>query len=250
MKEKKPILAVALDYPDLDQALKMVNELGDRVEYYKLGMELFYACGPSGLARLQEGGKKIFLDLKLHDIPNTVAAAVRSVVRQGIWMINVHAAGGSIMMKAAAEAAADEAAAIGVQRPYVTSVTILTSLSPTMLRDELGVTRSIQDQVLFWSELSLAAGLDGVVCSPQEVVAVREALGNRCLLVTPGIRPRSSSPDDQQRIMTPSQAVMAGSDVLVVGRPITEAESPVLATERILMEMEEAAAQLMKLPSS
>lgn len=230
-------LIVALDYPNRAVALAMARTLRPVVARFKVGLELFTAEGPRLVDELADLGADVFLDLKFHDIPNTVAGAVRSAARTRAWMINVHAAGGRAMMEHAAGAAAEEAARSGRPRPLVLAVTVLTSLGERELLHEVGLARTPAEQVAWWAELARAAGLDGVVCSPLEARLVRQVCGPGFLVVTPGVRPGWSASGDQQRITTPAEALAAGADYLVVGRPITGAPNPLEAARRVLAEI-------------
>ncbi|HBT47293.1 MAG TPA: orotidine-5'-phosphate decarboxylase [Peptococcaceae bacterium] len=230
-------LIVALDVADLGAAEKLAAMLAPYVGMFKVGLELYTAAGPEAVRRIKERGGRVFADLKFHDIPNTVAGAVRALVRHGVDMLNVHAAGGRRMLQAAAEAVKEEAHRQGRPAPLLIAVTVLTSLDEAALREELGVGRSPEEQVVFWSLLAQECGLDGVVASPQELEALRRACGPDWVIVTPGIRPRGSRRDDQSRVLTPGEAVRRGATYLVVGRPVTSAPDPVEAAVSILGEM-------------
>jgi orotidine-5'-phosphate decarboxylase len=234
-----PIL-VALDVESAAQAIDLADQLRGAVGGYKIGKQLFTAAGPAMVRELTSRGDRVFLDLKFHDIPNTVAGAVQSAVATGAWMVNVHASGGTAMMRAAADAATKAAAALGRPRPLVIAVTVLTSMTDAGL-NEIGVSRPMLDQVVHLAKLAQAAGLDGVVASPQETRAIRAACGQEFQIVTPGIRPRqdpgqgvdSKGKDDQARTLTPAEAISAGATYLVIGRPITSAPNPRHAAESI-----------------
>jgi len=225
-------LIVALDYANERDALLLADQLDPAACRVKVGKELFTACGPAIVERLQERGFDVFLDLKFHDIPQTVAKACRAAARLGVWMLNVHASGGSTMLRAAREAVNDAA---GTQRTLLVAVTVLTSMNAAALR-EVGVNSSVQDQVGRLATLAAECALDGIVCSALEAGRLREAMPE-LLRVTPGIRPAQYAEDDQRRIMTPAAALAAGSDFLVVGRPITAAEDPAQALSQILSEL-------------
>ena len=231
-----PIL-VALDVESAAKAVALANALRGAVGGYKIGKQLFTAEGPAMVRELAERGDRVFLDLKFHDIPNTVAGAVQSAVATGAWMVNVHASGGSAMMKAAAESARKTAEALGRPRPLVIGVTVLTSMNDAAFA-EIGVSRGIQAQVVHLARLAKESGLDGVVASPQETAAIREACGPDFQIVTPGIRPADQQgKDDQARTLTPKEAMAAGASYLVIGRPITGAPSPREAAEKILASL-------------
>jgi orotidine-5'-phosphate decarboxylase len=231
--DPKDRLAVALDFPDEEQALALVDRLGNTCQWFKVGMELYYATGNSIIHHLRDRGFNVFLDLKLHDIPNTVAGAVRSVTQTGASLLTIHAGGGAAMMSAAAEAACAPGS------PRLLAVTVLTSMDATQLTG-IGITASPADQVLRLARLAQASGIDGMVCSPEEVALLRKETGPETLLVIPGIRPTGSALGDQKRIATPAQAIADGASLLVVGRPITRAIDPVHAARAILHEIEQA----------
>jgi orotidine-5'-phosphate decarboxylase len=226
-------LVVALDTPSREQALAWARSLRGRVGLVKVGLELFTAAGPALLGELAALGVGVFLDLKLHDIPNTVERAARNCARLGVRLITVHAAGGRAMLTAAAAGAA--AGATG-ERPRVLAVTVLTSLDDAAL-DELGIPGGAAARVLAWATLAHRAGCDGVVCSPQELAELRRRLGAGFILLAPGIRPAGAEVGDQRRVATPAAAMAAGADYLVVGRPITAASDPVAAAEAIVAEL-------------
>ena len=229
-------LIVALDVPSANTALELADRLADQCQWFKVGLELYIAAGPAIVERLAGRGHSVFLDLKLHDIPNTVASAVRSTASLGAGMLTVHAAGGPAML-----AAAHEAAATLASPPELLAVTVLTSMNQSQL-SAIGVDRSPQDQVSLLAKMGWEAGIRGFVCSPQEAAALRALTGPEGILVTPGIRPAGSDAGDQQRIATPTLALQQGASYLVVGRPITQAHDPALAAEAVLMEIAEALA--------
>lgn len=216
-----PII-VALDYNKVSDALNFVDQVDPALCQLKIGKELFTIAGPDLVRQLVKRGYRVFLDLKYHDIPNTVAQACIAAADLGVWMLNVHALGGSKMM----DAASDALARLGSDRPLLIAVTILTSMSDDDLH-EIGIQTDAVNQVLNLSTLARNAGCDGVVCSAQEASRLRQLNGQDFLLVTPGIRPKGSDTGDQQRIMTPEQAVHNGSDYLVIGRPVTQSDHPI-----------------------
>ena len=233
----KDRLIVALDVETLAEAERMADRLQGLVTRFKIGSQLFTAAGPSAVEAIQKRGAEVFLDLKFHDIPNTVAGAAREATRMGVLMFNVHASGGRAMMAAGAEAAAAAARELGVRRPIVLAVTVLTSLDRGALGRELGVADSVEGHVLHLAALAASAGLDGCVASPNEIGGLRTSRGPGWVIVTPGVRPAGSAVGDQSRIATPAAAVTAGAHYLVVGRPITAAPDPARAAEAVLREM-------------
>ena len=234
-------LLVALDVEPVGYAVRMAQELRTLAGGVKVGSRLFTLNGPSLVERLVEYGHRVFLDLKFHDIPNTVAHAVDAAARTGAWMVNVHACGGTAMMRAAADAAQNAAARTGRPRPLVIGVTVLTSMDESALA-ETGVQRPVLDQVLALARLARDAGLDGVVASPLETAAIRRECGPGFVIVTPGIRGASAGTprDDQARTMGPADAIRAGASYIVVGRPIIEARNPRGAADAIGREILES----------
>ncbi len=233
MNEK---IILALDVPNSIQAIQWVDKLKNLISFYKVGKQLFTAEGPDVVKDIKARGCKVFLDLKFHDIPNTVAAASVEAARIGADIINVHALGGYDMMSGAAEAVEAEADRMGIKKPLLIAVTILTSMAQENLA-ETGILNRLSDEVRALAELAKRAGMDGVVASPQEIGLVREECGDDFIVVTPGVRPSFASKDDQKRIMTPLEAVKAGADYLVIGRPVTKAENPETAVKMIAEEM-------------
>jgi orotidine-5'-phosphate decarboxylase len=227
-----PELIVALDVANRTELDAAIATLGPDVSFYKVGLELFTACGPDVLASLAGRGKRIFLDLKLHDIPRTVANAVKAAARHDVALMTLHAGGGRAMCRAAAEAARE----FGPRAPRLVAVTTLTSLDDSDLR-ELGVARPLREHTLALGELAVSSGVDGLVCSVWEAADFRTRLGAKPLLVTPGIRPAGADVGDQKRVATPAVAAKAGATHLVVGRPILEAPDPRAAARSILAEI-------------
>lgn len=225
-------IIVALDFPDAASALALAERLDPALCRVKVGKELFTVAGPELVRALVARGFEVFLDLKFHDIPNTVAAACRAAAGLGVWMMNVHASGGRRMMTAAQEALAGLP-----QRPLLIAVTVLTSMSAEDL-NEVGVAGALADQVLRLARLTQACQLDGVVCSAQEAALLRAELGANFRLVTPGIRPAGADTGDQRRVMTPAEALQAGATDLVVGRPITGAPDPLAALKQIQLDIQ------------
>jgi orotidine-5'-phosphate decarboxylase len=232
MASSEPRIIVALDFADGAQALALSGRLDPDACALKVGKELFVAAGPEAVRRMIERGFKVFLDLKFHDIPHTVARACAAATRLGVWMMNVHASGGRAMLTAARESVARAAAERGHAPPLLIGVTVLTSLAAADL-DEIGVAGTPEAAVLRLAHLSSDCGLDGVVCSAMEAPALRRVLGPEFKLVTPGIRPAGSASDDQARVTTPEGAIANGADFLVIGRPITQASDPRAALAKI-----------------
>ena len=222
-------LVVAMDFDDVDVAVRLAQQLDPGVCRLKVGHQLYASAGPAAVRRLQDQGFEIFLDLKFHDIPNTVAGACRAAADLGVWMVNVHASGGPVMMAAAARA-------VETTATLVTAVTILTSFDQAQFQ-QVGYHGQIADQVVSMALLAQQSGLNGVVCSAHEIALLRSELDAGFCLVTPGIRPVGTVVGDQQRVMTPGQAVATGSDFLVVGRPITQSPNPSEVVEAICHEI-------------
>ncbi len=224
-------LIVALDVSSAREAVKIVASLVDSVQTYKVGLQLYTAEGPQMVRDLVGSGRKVFLDLKYHDIPNTVAAAVREAAKLGVSMLTVHASGGTKMLQAAVEAAREKDSG-----PQILAVSVLTSMDDQDL-NEIGVHGQVVDQVVWLASLALEAGCSGVVSSAQEVKTLREKLGTDFLAITPGVRPAGTAHGDQARVTTPAEAIAAGATHIVVGRPITEAANPAEAAAKILQEL-------------
>lgn len=228
-------LIVALDVPTAPEALQLADALAAVGCRFKIGLELFNSYGPEVVRAI--GPERVFLDVKLHDIPNTVAGAARAAARLGVWVFNVHAFGGVEMMLAAVEAARAEAGRAGAPPPLVLAVTVLTSISRDMMNRELGVPGAVEGQVQGLARLALQAGLDGVVCSPREALWVRDVCGPDFVIVTPGVRPAGAEAQDHQRVATPAEALRVGANYLVVGRPITRADDPAAAARLVIAEI-------------
>jgi orotidine-5'-phosphate decarboxylase len=236
MSEAAERLYVALDVDRLEDGEALLDRLAGVVGGCKIGSQLFTAAGPVAIERALERGFRVFLDLKYHDIPNTVAGAVREATRLGVFMLNVHTSGGAAMMRAAAEAATKAAKELALPRPLVLGVTVLTSLDRRALETEVGVPATVEAHVLRLAERAREAGLDGCVASPREIAPLRRGLGPRLVIVTPGIRPTDRA-DDQMRTATPEAAIRAGADYLVVGRPIIAAADALAAARAIAEEI-------------
>ncbi len=223
---------VACDFASAEETLNFLDKFGDKKPFVKIGMELYYAEGPSIVREIKARGHKIFLDLKLHDIPNTVKKAMRVLTNLDVDMINLHAAGTTAMMQAALEGLTKEDGS----RPMLIAVTQLTSTDQKSMEEDLWINKPLDEVVMHYAQTAKNAGLDGVVCSPLEAGKVHEVCGNSFFTVTPGVRFADSTSDDQKRITTPAKAKEIGSDYIVVGRPITQADDPVAAYERCLEE--------------
>lgn len=226
-----PRIIVALDYPDAKGALALIARLDPKQCKVKVGKELYTAAGPQLVEKIDKSGFQVFLDLKYHDIPNTVSAACAAAAGLGVWMLNVHALGGRAMMSAAREAIARHG-----KPPRLIAVTLLTSMGPADMAD-VGLSGNPPEAVSRLARLAQECGLDGVVCSPQETAALRRQCGKGFTLVTPGVRPAEAAQDDQQRVATPRQAIADGADYLVIGRPITRAPDPLAALRKIADEI-------------
>lgn len=233
----KQQIIVALDVETADEARSIIAELGAHVGAFKIGLQLFTAAGPGFVREVVESGARVFLDLKFHDIPNTVAKASVEAARLGVWMFNIHALGGAEMMRRTVSEVNNACERENFERPKIIGVTVLTSADKETLA-EIGIREEINSQVLNLAKLTAECGLDGVVASPHEVAAIRENIADRTfLIVTPGIRPDFATNDDQKRVMTPGEAVFAGSNFLVIGRPVTKAENRLEAVRKILGEV-------------
>lgn len=237
--EAREKIIVALDVPTRERALEVVKTLSPEVSWFKVGMELFSAVGPQIVRELSQSGARVFVDLKFHDIPNTVAMAGAAITRLGAAMFNVHCSGGLEMMKRTAEQARETASREGLTVPKLIAVTVLTSMSQEVLNEQVGVRRQLSEQVRELALLAREAGMDGVVASPREIELIRQACGPEFLIVTPGVRPAWASLDDQHRVMTPGEANRLGATHLVIGRPITAAPDPKEAWSKILRELED-----------
>ena len=233
-------LIIALDTDDGEEIDWLSGTLMDIVGWFKMGFQAFSGLGMEAFPWFEQNGYKVFVDLKFHDIPNTVARDVGMMTKHGANMINMHASGGLEMMQAARNSADDAAYTANIPRPILLGVTVLTSMDEAGFQQNFGSERQLTEQVVYLAQLTQAAGLDGVVASPLEIEPIRKACGDGFVIVTPGIRPRWAENDDQRRITTPAEAIRHGADYIVVGRPIIEAEDPLEATEMILDEMREA----------
>jgi len=231
-------LVLALDVDDFSSAENLVGLLKDYVGVFKVGSQLFTSEGTKIIDMITKAKARVFLDLKFHDIPNTVKGAAESATKLGVYMFNVHASGGYEMMKAAADAAIETSIKLGIKKPLILGVTVLTSIKQEILEEEVGVNKAVKEHVVHLAKLAKSAGLDGVVASPHEIKDIRDACGKNFIILTPGIRPAGEEINDQKRIMTPKQALEQGADFIVIGRPIRNAENPVEAAKNIIKEME------------
>jgi len=235
MTENKVI--IALDLSDPEKMRKVVGELSPHTGFFKVGLEMFIGFGPDIVREVVEQKGRVMLDLKLHDIPNTVKKATKNAASLGAELLTIHTTGGAEMMKAAKEAVDKFEGETGKKGPKLLGVTVLTSIDQEALNNELGVDKKVDDQVVALARLAQNSGLDGVVSSPKEIEKIREACGDDFLIVTPGIRPAWASTDDQKRICTPAEAVKLGASYLVIGRPVLKAENPVEAIIKINEEI-------------
>ncbi len=226
-------IIVALDVNTIKEVERLLNILNPYINIFKVGMELFYSCGAKAIDIIKKHDKDIFLDLKFHDIPNTVKNSAKVASRLGVTMFNVHASGGRDMMKAALDGAEEESEKLGQGRPRILGVTVLTSMDKESLQ-EVGVAKTPEKQVLELANLTKDSGLDGVVASPKETANIRKTFEKDFLIVTPGVRPEASQKEDQKRVATPKEAIGAGADYIVIGRPITKAKDPVKTLQNIL----------------
>jgi orotidine-5'-phosphate decarboxylase len=239
IKQARDRIVFAMDVARFEDAQRFVRLLRNRVGLFKVGKQLFTHAGPKVLDMIRQNGQLAFLDLKFHDIPNTVAKASQEATRLEVAMFNVHALGGLEMMKAAVQATREKAKELGTRKPLLLGVTVLTSLDDQSLR-QVGIEDSVEEAVSRLARLSEEAGMDGVVASPREIGLIRKVCGHDFVVVTPGVRPAAAAKDDQRRVMTPGDAIKAGADYLVIGRPIQQASDPVEAVERIVEEIQTA----------
>ncbi|MBU1061513.1 MAG: orotidine-5'-phosphate decarboxylase [Candidatus Omnitrophica bacterium] len=226
-------IIVALDVNTIKELERLLDILSPHIKIFKVGMELFYSCGPKAVEIIKKYDREVFLDLKFFDIPNTVYSSSKAIARFGLFMFNVHVQGGAGMMKMALKGAEEESEKLGVSRPRILGVTVLTSMDEQDLQ-QVGINKSSKEHVLNLARLAKQSGLDGVVASPREVRWIRKEIGKDFLIVTPGIRPAGDAKGDQKRIATPREAINAGADYIVMGRPITKAKDPVKALDSIV----------------
>ena len=230
---------MALDVDDFESAKDLVFKLKDYVGVFKIGSQLFTSEGAKIINMINKAKARVFLDLKFHDIPNTVKGAAESATKLGVYMFTIHTSGSYEMMKAAADTARETSEKLGIKKPLVLGVTVLTSINQEILEKEICVKKSLKEYVVHLAKLAKSAGLDGVVASPQEIREIRNACGEDFIILTPGIRPAGEELNDQKRVMIPKQALEQGADFLVIGRPIRNAKNPVKAAQDILKEMED-----------
>jgi len=234
----KERLVLALDVDDFKTAQDLVDKLRDYVKVFKIGNQLFTAEGPRVIQMIKKKGGEVFLDLKFHDIPNTVARAAEVATKLGVYIFNVHTSGGLEMMKSAVEASRNISLTLGIRKPLILGVTILTSINQEILEKEVGIERRLEEQVVHLAKLAKFAGLEGVIASSREIKIIRETCGEDFIILTPGMRPMGKLMHDQKRVMTPREAMRWGADFIVIGRPVREAVDPVEAIKEILKEME------------
>jgi orotidine-5'-phosphate decarboxylase len=247
MESPRERIIVALDVDSGEEAMSLVTLLKEHVGLFKVGLELLTSESITIVHRIRDGGGKVFLDTKFKDIPNTVGGASRAATRWGVRMFNVHSMGGLEMMKAALAAARQEASSLGIDCPSVLGVTVLTSIDQKMLNEQLRIPGTVQDQVLHLASLIQNAGLDGVICSPQEIEAVRASISERMLVVTPGVRPKWAALQDQKRVLTPGEAIIKGASYLVIGRPIIRPPQEIGTPVEAAIMIEEEVANALKI---
>ena len=236
MKLREKII-VALDVDNAETCKELVSKLYPKIKMFKIGSQLFTTAGREAVSDVKRRGAGCFLDLKFHDIPATVSSAAKAATKLGIDIFDIHASGGTEMMKAAVKTSRETAEKLNIKKPLILGITVLTSMNKGDL-EAMGIKGSTEDRVLFLAELAKKAGLDGVVASPQEIVSIKKNLGDDLLVVTPGIRPTWAEKADQKRVTTPKEAFERGADYIVIGRPITKADDPKDAVERIIQEIE------------
>jgi len=231
--EPKDRIILALDVSSYEEAVETIEKFREDINIFKVGLELFTSAGPKIIEKINSAGKKVFLDLKFHDIPNTVAKSALAAAELGVFMLTVHTSGGFEMMQKTAEALVKASLKRNSSRPRILGVTVLTSIDSECLKNEIGILHSMKTHIKHLAGLALKAGLDGVVASPEEAEIIRSSFGNNFLIVTPGIRPSWAPPDDQKRTLTPKQALRKGADYLVIGRAIMSQPDPLRALKRI-----------------
>jgi orotidine-5'-phosphate decarboxylase len=227
-------IAIALDVPDFDSARNLLDQLQEIGELFKVGSQLFTSVGPEIIKEIKDRGKDIFLDLKFHDIPNTVARASESAVELGVNIFNIHISGGVEMMKTSAESVYSISSKLGIKKPILLGVTMLTSIDESEFQNVFSTSRKLEDQIIYMAKLAKDSGLDGVVASPKEIKQIRKACGDDFIILTPGIRLEQIKGDDQKRVMTPSEAFSEGADYIVIGRPVYQSSDPANVFSQIL----------------